>query len=190
MEDIEALERARGEFDRRLRLVQADDWSRPTPCSEWTVRDLANHVVGGCRRYTMLLHGAQPNETNALRALDHLGDDPVGAFAALADEMSEAFREPSALDRTVHHPAGDRSGRALLDMRIMDFTLHAWDLARAIGSDERLDPDLVARLGDVLPAMVAELSEWGYFRAAFGPPPDDASPETRLLHLTGRWRET
>jgi hypothetical protein len=75
-------------------------------------------------------------------------------------------------------------------MRIMDFTLHAWDLARAIGSDERLDPDLVARLGDVLPAMVAELSEWGYFRAAFGPPPDDASPETGLLHLTGRWRET
>jgi hypothetical protein len=71
----------------------------------------------------MLLHGAHPEETNARRGLDHLGDDPVAAFAALADEMGNAFREPSALDRTVHHPAGDRSGRTLLEMRIMDFTL-------------------------------------------------------------------
>lgn len=138
----------------------------------------------------MLLHGAHFDETNALRGLDHLGDDPVGAFAALADEMSNAFREPLAFDRTVHHPAGDCSGRTLLEMRIMDFTIHAWDLARAIGADHSLDPDLVAHLCDVLPDLVPELAPWGYFRAASGQPPADAPLETRLLHLTGRWPET
>ena len=138
----------------------------------------------------MLLHGAHPEETNALRALDHLGDDPVGAFAALADEMRDAFREPSALGRTVHHPAGDRSGRALLEMRVMDFTIHAWDLARAIGSDDSLDSDLVARLRDVLPALVPELAPWGYFRAASRQLPADANAQIRLLHLTGRSPET
>lgn len=190
VQELEALERSRAEFDRRLQLVRADDWARATPCIEWTVSDLVNHVVGGCRRYTMLLHGAHPDETNALRGLDHLGADPVGAFGALADEMSNAFREPSALNRMVHHPAGDRSGRTLLEMRIMDFTIHAWDLARAIGSDDSLDPDLVARLWDGLPALVAELAPWGYFRPASGQPPADGPLQLRLLHLTGRSPET
>ena len=134
----------------------------------------------------MLLHGARPEETNALRAIDHLGDDPVGAFAALADEMTAAFQEAGALSRSVHHPAGDRSGETLLEMRIMDFTLHAWDLARAIGSDETLDPDLVARLWDVLPAIVPELAQSGFFGAPQGEPPADASLQLRVLHLTGR----
>ena len=154
------------------------------------MRALANHVVGGCRRYTMLLHGSDSVETNALRSLDHLGDDPVNSFAAFADVMFEAFREPGALARTVHHPAGDRSGRTLLEMRIMDFTIHAWDLATAIGSDDSLDPELVARLWDVLPSIVPELAGLGYFRSASGQPPVDAPLETRLLHLTGRWPKT
>ena len=186
MESFEALERSRGEFERRLRLIDTSDWDRPTPCTEWTVRDVANHVVGGCRRYTMFLHGATADETDATRAVDHLGDDPVGAFTRLADEMTAAFQEPGALDRIAHHPDGDRSGALLLEMRIMDFALHAWDLARAIGSDETLDPDLVSRLWDVLSPMAGDLAASGRFKAAEGDPPEDAPLQLRLLHLTGR----
>jgi uncharacterized protein (TIGR03086 family) len=186
VDTFEALERSREEFERRLLLVGAGDWDRPTPCSEWDVRALANHVVGGCRRYTMLLHGASSNETDALRTLDHLGDDAAGAFAKSADEMTAAFREPGALGRTVHHPAGDRSGEMLLGMRIMDFTLHAWDLARAIGADEHLDAELVALLWAVLPAAVPELAASGYFKLPERDSPADAPLQERLLHLTGR----
>lgn len=144
------------------------------PGSAWNVCDLVNHVVGGCKRYSMLLHGAFPDETNALRALDHLGEDPVGSFAAAAVEMTNAFREPDALGRNVHHPAGDRSGEALLEMRITDFAVHAWDLARAIGGDETLDPDLVVWLWAVVPAIVPELAEAGYFEM-----PENGCPPTR-----------
>lgn len=186
MDRFEALDRSRGEFERRVQLVGADDWGRPTPCIEWSVRDLANHVVGGCRRYSMLLHGASPDETNALRSLDHLGADPVAAAAAAADEMAMAFREPGALTRVVHHPAGDRSGGVLLDMRIMDFAIHAWDLARALGSDETLDPDLVVLLWDVLSEMGPEMVEKGYFQAANAVLPGDAPLKARVLHITGR----
>ena len=134
----------------------------------------------------MLLHGASPDETNALRALDHLGADPVASFDAVADEMALAFREPGALTRVVHHPAGDRSGGLLLDMRIMDFAIHAWDLARALGSDETLDPDLVLLLWDVLPAMAPEMVEKGYFEAASLVLPAGTSLMARVLHVTGR----
>lgn len=184
MNSFEALECAREEFDRRLRLVGTDDWNRATPCSEWSVRDLANHVVGGCLRYTMLLHGANPDRTNATRALDHLGADPVGSFVVVADEMDAAFREPGALTRIVHHPAGDCSGQVLIEMRVLDWAIHGWDLARALASDEALDPDLVELLWDIASATVPDLRP--FYKMADGSLPADVALQSRLLHLTGR----
>jgi uncharacterized protein (TIGR03086 family) len=145
-----------------------------------------NHVVGGCHRYTMLLHGASAEETNALRALDHLGADPVSAFASAADEMTAAFQEPGALGRTVHHPAGDRSGEVLLGMRVVDFAIHGWDLARGIGTDETLDPELVAMLWEILSAMEPALAQGGFFKPSNGAFGGDAPLQDRLLDLTGR----
>src|SRR5262249_54463117 len=127
------------EFERRLRLVGPEDWQRPTPCSEWDVRALANHVVGGNRRYVMLLHSASAAEVGATRTLDHLGDDPVASFATTADALAASFTEDGALSGIGHPPAGDRTGAQLLGMRVTDLTVHAWDLARAVGADESLD---------------------------------------------------
>src|SRR3954454_15233393 len=129
---LELLVVANDEFARRLRLVGPDDWRVPTPCSEWDVHALVNHVVGGCVRHRMLLHGAQPHEVEATRTVDHLGADPVAAFVAAADVVVGCFQEDGALERIVHHPAGDRTGRELLSMRVLDTSVHGWDLARAI----------------------------------------------------------
>lgn len=132
----------------------------------------------------MLLDGAYPHETDALRALDHLGNDPVGAFTDAAREMSDAFGEPDALTRIVHHPAGDRTGAALLDLRIMDFTVHAWDLARAISTSDTLNDALVGFVNEILFDIVDEMKEKGYFassRVASG-----GNSVERMLRLTGR----
>jgi uncharacterized protein (TIGR03086 family) len=185
MDLFDQLERSTSEFGTRLRLVRTEHWSLATPCEEWDVRELVNHVVGGAVRYTMLLHGATSEEVVATRAVDHVGDDPVGSFERRAREVRNAFREPDALSRTVHHPAGDRSGQHLLEMRITELAVHAWDLARAIGADEQIDPLLVDHLWRRLSMTGTRLERAGYF----DPPTstaEDESPLTRLLHLTGR----
>jgi uncharacterized protein (TIGR03086 family) len=182
---LELLVVANDEFARRLRLVGPDDWPRPTPCSEWDVRALVNHVVGACVRHQMLLHGAQTHEVETTRGVDHLGADPVGAFAATADAVVACFCEDGALERIVHHAAGDRTGRELLSMRVLDSAVHAWDLARAIAADEALDDDVVA----FLLAYTADL-DLGPEQRAFARPdadvPGNASPQDQLLHRLGR----
>lgn len=186
MDIFEALDLSKKEFAKRLAAVQPQDWDLPTPCSEWRVRELVNHVVGGCRMYTMLLNGTTPPDLAQLRSMDHLGDDPADALDCAATEMMDAFREPGALSRTVHHPSGDRPAETLAAMRVGEFAVHGWDLARSIGADEQLDPSLVHWLWPVLSAMAPGFSGGSWFRAPAGELDGDASLQDRLLHLTGR----
>jgi uncharacterized protein (TIGR03086 family) len=188
MDGFIALGRADTEFERRVRLVGADDWTLPTPCTEWNVYALVNHVIGANRRHTMLLHGASAEEVNRTRAEDHLGDDAIASLAATTSELARAIREPDAMIRTSHHPLGDRSGAQLLAMRVIDLTVHTWDLARALGTDDTLDPDLVE-----FALLHAELIEAGRQHGSFAAPtavtPGQGSAQARLLHLSGRSTE-
>ncbi|HKA97415.1 MAG TPA: TIGR03086 family metal-binding protein [Streptosporangiaceae bacterium] len=183
--NLHLLSRADDGFAQRLALVRRGQWAAQTPCTEWDVRALVNHVVSANCRYTMLLHGATTDEVEATRAVDHLGDDPVASFAATAAELKAAFGEPGAMARTACHWAGARTGAQLLEMRVLDIAGHTWDLARAIGAGESLDPRVVAfalTLQDTLDA--------GRQRGAFAPPPGKtragSSAQARLLHLAGR----
>jgi uncharacterized protein (TIGR03086 family) len=185
MDLFEQLGRSTTEFGTRLRLVQAGHWSLATPCEEWDVRELVNHTVGGAVRYVVLLHGAGADELVATRAVNHLGDDPVGSFEGRARELTNAFGEPGALARTVHHPAGDRSGRQLLEMRIAEFAVHAWDLSRAIGVNGEIDPALVDEMLKRLSVAGTRLQRGGYFDPPT-PSFEGDSPLARLLRLTGR----
>ena len=182
---LDLLSRAGDGFAQRLARVQPDQWTAPTPCTEWDVRALVNHVVGANRRYTMLLHGATAGEVDATRTVDHLGHDPDASFAATAAELNAAFREPGALARTAHHPAGERTGAQLLEMRVLDVAVHTWDLARAIGADESLDPDVTA-----FALTLQDTFEAARERGSFAPPPSKTpahlSAQGRLLHLLGR----
>ena len=175
------------EFGSRLRAAGADQWDRPTPCEEWDVRKLVEHMVGGQRMSSMLLDGASKDEVFAMFATDHLGDDPVGAWARTSADEQAAFARPGALEMIVHHPVGEITGAQFLGFRIMDSTLHAWDLARAVGADESLEPAAVEAAWAVLEPMAPFIDKVGRFgQGPSGEVADDAPRQLRLLDLSGR----
>jgi uncharacterized protein (TIGR03086 family) len=182
---IELLSLANDEFARQLRLVGPDDWRRPTPCSEWDVRALVNHVVGGNVRCQLLLSGAPTAQVEATRTVDHLGDDALASFLGTAEVVVATFLEDGALNRVGHHVTGDRTGRELLSMRILDAAIHGWDLARAIGTDETLDEDVVAFLLTFTAGLDLGPHQRAFVTVA-ADGPRNASPQDQLLYRLGR----
>lgn len=185
MDALQALDVAHSEMQVRLRQIGPGDWSRPTPCDEWDVRALVNHVIGGNRRYVMLLSGASAGEVDATRTLDHVGVDVVGSYTQTAAALGAAFREDGAMARRCHHPIGDRTGAELLGMRLVDIAVHAWDLARALGVDDRLDPDLARHALQHAPLITAGRAA-GSFAEPADAVPAGSSSQDELLHLCGR----
>jgi uncharacterized protein (TIGR03086 family) len=193
---VALFEAASDGFARRLRLVRAAQWSGRTPCADWDVRALVNHVAQGNLNYVRLLDGGSAAEFLRLRDADALGTEPAAAFEASARDCARAFAEPGALDRSLDHPSGRLTGRQALAVRGTDTVIHTWDLARAIGADDALDADLLMWIDTHLPAIYAGMAETPvspqtthrFFAAPVGDPAPDASTQDRLLHIFGRDR--
>ncbi|MEV0056295.1 TIGR03086 family metal-binding protein, partial [Saccharopolyspora shandongensis] len=182
------------EFERKLRVVHADQPCWPTPCAEWNVRQLVNHVTRGNLNYLALLRGGTADEFLALRDADALGPNPLDVYATSWRECAAAFAEPGAFDRILDYPLGKITARQALALRTTDNTIHTWDLARAIGIDETINPALVAWINTHLNQIYANLPATPvspettnrFFAPPQGDPADNPSPQDRLLHRMGR----
>jgi uncharacterized protein (TIGR03086 family) len=184
---LEFLARARAQFERRLAAVPAADLERPTPCPDWNVGQLIEHVIRGDVMACALLRGASRDEALAAQAPPGFDRDAQRAFAAAADEVAALFAEPGAMEPTVHHPIGDVPASMLLGFRAGDYTYHAWDLARATDQDETMDADVVAALLSVALASADRLKASGRFGGgASGSVGEDAPAQARLLDIVGR----
>lgn len=186
MNGADALDQAGKEFAVRLRVVGPSDWNRPTPCDEWDVRALVNHVVGGNVRYRMILDGEPDQAVLATHAHDMLGVDPVVSFDIGLTQVIEAFAAPGALDKTVRHPkSGEMSGRQLRLLRVDELVIHAWDLARSVDADDQLDCEPMAWLYEHLKTIEPLIASSGMYKD-LGPEVETDDTQQRLLHLLGR----
>jgi uncharacterized protein (TIGR03086 family) len=190
---VDRYTRASAAFETVLRQVRADQWDDPTPCTEWSVRLLVNHMAQGNRNYIPLLEGANGAEFMGRRGLDALGNDPLGAFAASAADCAAAFARPGVLDRVLDYPLGRLSAAQALAVRTTDSVIHTWDLARAIGADETLDPEQLQWIEAHLESIYAGLDEVptapDSTHKFFGSPTSagaDASRQERVLRRMGR----
>jgi len=186
MRDLLDLHRqAVHEFGSRVHAITPDQWRLATPCTEWDVRALVNHLVYEQLWVPPLLGGATMEEIGDRFDGDQLGDDPVPTWDTAVDAASQALAMPGALDRTVRLSYGSAAAGEYCAQLTIDLAVHAWDLARGIGADDRLDADLAATAYRwALPQMDQLIGS-----GLFAPPvlvPDDADLQTRLIALCGR----
>ena len=177
-------ERTVAEFVARVETVPEDAWGKATPCTEWDVQALVNHVVGEDRWTPPLLEGATIAEVGDHFDGDLLGDDPMSAAreAAAAAVASVAARLPGG--GQVHLSYGDEQMTEYVHQLAADHLIHAWDLAAASGGDTTLAPDLVAAMA----AWFADREELYRAAGVIGPRVDTErdDPAARLLAAFGR----
>lgn len=182
---LEQYDHALREFGSRVEAVAQGQWSDPTPCSDWDVRELVAHVVEMAWRVPHLLSGAEVPDRRGEPAQDPRYGGPAEAWRAAAAAARAAFAADGALDRTVSVASGEMGARDYLWEMTVGITVHAWDLARAIGADERLDPELVRRIHSQHERDPDSLAAGG----AFAPPVQVAAHadlQARMLGLMGR----
>lgn len=184
-EIIGAMAIARAEFERRLTAIVADDWGRPTPCTEWDVRLVVNHIVGHEYRYADILATNSREYYAASRDDDFLGDDPLGSWRRGVVLLDEAIAGLDSLDITISF-LQPMPARDVLLVRVFEAAVHTWDVSRAIGFDERIDERLVALTYPLVERMIQGPATSAFFAPAQANLPSTATPQDRLLHLAGR----
>jgi uncharacterized protein (TIGR03086 family) len=173
-------------FTERVRAVRPDQWDAPTPCAEWNVRDLVNHLTAEQLWVSQLVvHGATIEAMGNTFDGDMLGHEPVISWENAAEASRRAFHTHGALDRIVHLSYGDTRASDYCSQMTADLVVHAWDLSRAIGADERLPAELVDFTAREVTPHAAKLEKSGLFAAPVEPP-GGADVQTKLLCLLGR----
>ncbi|MFC4034791.1 TIGR03086 family metal-binding protein [Streptomyces polygonati] len=168
---------------RFVTAVGPDQWQAPTPCEDWNVRQLVNHLVSGNLWVGELGRGRTIEEVGTGLDGDLLGDDPVAAHEASVVAATDAFAEDDAMERLWPLSYGARPGRVYARQRFIDVLIHGWDLGVAAGRDPLLPADLVEACAELLTARPQLRQQLGFADVEAGPADD---PQTRLLALTGR----
>lgn len=177
-------------FERKVVAVRPEQWANQSPCEAWDARGVVGHIV--------VMHGVMLRPLDReLSSAPSVADDPVGAFRAARADIEAVLDDPALADRECDTPNGRMTVEQQIgDVVSDDLVLHGWDLARATGQDDTMDPDDVERLWSITTAIPPELMEKYRTPGAFGPGvevygpevkvSEDAALQDRLLGLIGR----
>jgi uncharacterized protein (TIGR03086 family) len=189
--DVAGRYRRRAEdFQRKVAAVRVHRWSWQSPCDAWDARGVVDHVIA--------MHAAMLRPVGRqLSPAPAVQDDPLAAFKAARADVEALLSDPELVKTEVGSPAGPMTVERHIDEVVSDdLPIHGWDLARATGQDDTIDPDDVKRLWSLTTAIPAALMEKYRTPGAFGPGvevygpaievPDAAPLQDRLLGLVGR----
>ena len=168
--------------------IRPDQLADPTPCAEYDVAGLIDHIVGAGWRAAEMGRGVNPSGDEFPHV--ELSDAPDQLRQA-GKEADAAWSDDARLDATVTMPWGETSdGYTLVDMDLAEITGHTWDLASASGQLDRLDPDLApVALGGARAMLKPEYRDAMGKGNPFGAevePPADASDWEKLAAFLGR----
>ncbi|MFI9723258.1 TIGR03086 family metal-binding protein [Streptomyces sp. NPDC052396] len=170
-------------FSDRVHAIRPEQWEAETPCAEWTVRDLVNHLTVEQLWVPPLLEGSSIGELDDSLRGDHLGKHPAAAWGKAAGAAHAAFAASGALGRTVQLSYGPTGAEAYCSQMTADAIVHSWDLSRAIGAEERPPKALTDFAVLEFGPYAGDLSESGVFGEPVPAPPDADAWEDLLARL-------
>jgi uncharacterized protein (TIGR03086 family) len=160
---------------------QLDD---PTPCTEWAVRDVLNHLIG---EFDSFASGAR-GESRPMDGIDYCSSDFVAEFDRASNDALEAFSEPGALEKEFAMPWGSSPGAAALGLALADTVVHGWDIAKGTGQEIKIDEDIAAELYGMTSSMMEPKGSYprgDSFKPAVDVP-EDAPAADKLIGFLGR----
>jgi uncharacterized protein (TIGR03086 family) len=168
-----------GLFTAKVAAVPEERWGDPSPCAGWTALGVVQHVAETQGMFLGFVGQRVPDAPA-------VADDPLGAWSAARDSVQDALDDPAVATMTFEGLFGTTSFEQAVDRFLsFDLVVHGWDLARATGLDERIDPVEVRRLTEQAPSFGDAMRGPG----AFGPEldaPGGADEQARLLAFLGR----
>ena len=177
MELVDALEQTYGQTEKVIANITDADLAKPTPCADWDVQTLLEHLVNVVQQFPVMLGGEEPDWSAKPPLADRVGEWRAAAAANLA-----AWRVPGAVET----PSNMMPGMNMIDFNLCDAVVHTWDLAHAIDQDPGLDPDVAEVVLDVwAQAPMDDARKYGAFGAEVEVS-DNARPLDKLVALLGR----
>jgi uncharacterized protein (TIGR03086 family) len=187
MDAMQGYRKAQDDFDAVLAAVRPDEWDEQSTCTEWTVRDVAGHVIWGQRQMRAWATGADYADRRGAPGAPHPGEmagaDPVAVWRAARAESVPTLT-PEALGRTTSITGlGDVPLAAMVTLLITDTVTHTWDIGHALGMGVQLEPNLVTTAFDWARSHVVRRP--GFFGPELAPPAG-SDEQTRMLAFLGR----
>lgn len=173
-------------FEATAAGVAPERWGDQSPCAKWKARDVVGHVV---EMHAAMLRpaGRQPSPA------PEVADDPLAAFRSARADVESALHDPDVAGQRCTTPIGDMSFEEHVDGVVSeDLVIHRWDLARATGQDDTIDPEELDHLWAMAQGITEELRTpefYGPGIVVYGPAvpvPHDAPLQDRILGLLGR----
>jgi uncharacterized protein (TIGR03086 family) len=158
--------------------ITPDQLANPTPCTDFDVRGVLEHMIGGATAFAAGFRGVEPT-TPDLR-------DVLAAFGPALTELAASITAPGALDRTIQAPFGEVPGETFARFVVMDGLVHGWDIATATGQAYDPPAAVVAEADAFGRQAIADgMRDGDTFKAAVEPPAG-ASQLVKLVAFTGR----
>ena len=177
MDPITQLEQLGPHLGAVVATIRPDQLDNPTPCAEFTVEGVLEHMVGGATKFAGAFRGFQGGDPET--------SDVLAEFGPALSALAEAIHSPGVLGRTIEAPFGEVSGDTLARFVVLDGLVHGWDLATATDQPYEPPATLVAEAEAFAHQALGPLRDGDTFAPAVEPPPS-ATPIERLAAFTGR----